>query len=65
MNYKVCEGCGAHLDPGEICEDCLGFNSFKELYSAIDDLKRGSDFSSEAEVDALIKDVYSQKEHGV
>lgn len=21
--YRVCPGCGANLDPGEICEDCL------------------------------------------
>lgn len=20
--YRVCPGCGANLDPGEICEDC-------------------------------------------
>ena len=20
--YRVCPTCGAHLDPGEICEDC-------------------------------------------
>ena len=21
--YRTCPGCGANLDPGEICEDCL------------------------------------------
>jgi len=23
MYYRICPDCGAHLDPGEIC-DCLG-----------------------------------------
>ena len=22
MKYRVCPDCGAHLDPGEICEEC-------------------------------------------
>ena len=22
--FVVCPGCGAHLDPGERCEDCYG-----------------------------------------
>lgn len=22
MKYRVCPDCGAHLDPGEVCEDC-------------------------------------------
>lgn len=27
--YKMCSGCGAHLDPGEVCRDCkprMGFD---------------------------------------
>lgn len=23
MSYNICPGCGAHLDPSEICEDCI------------------------------------------
>ena len=56
MNYKVCEGCGANLDPGEICEDCLGFTSFKQLYSALEKINSEPDYT-EAEIDDIIRDI--------
>ena len=32
MYYRTCQRCGAHLDPGERCEDCE--NAYAEIEAA-------------------------------